>query len=80
MEAAYIQKPYGNIKTDEAAKIKRQQLKFFDSAEWAMRLKNKANPALTEPLPKPTDALIQKFMQKYENAEEQTSPIAECNA
>lgn len=78
MQKTYSQKPYGNMKTDEATKIKRQQLKFFDSADWAMRLKNKTNSNLKEPLPKPSDDLIQEFKHKYEIVENQTSPIAIC--
>lgn len=79
-DKANIPKSYGNIKADEPTKVKRQGLKFFDSAEWAMKSQNQSNSAFSKPLPKPTDELIQKFKQRYSRSENQTSPIAGCDA
>lgn len=77
-QTTILHKPYGNIKTDESAKVKRQCMKFFDSAEWAMKLTN-TNQTLSGNTPMPPDNLIEIFKQKYEIVENQSSPLTDAD-
>lgn len=77
-QTTILHKPYGNIKTDESTKVKRQCMKFFDSAEWAMKLTN-TNQTLSGNPPMPSDNLIEIFKQKYENVENQSSPLTDAD-
>ena len=79
-QATYIQKHYGNMKADESSKVKRQCMKFFDSAEWAMKSNSQKNMSTVDSRPIVSDELIEKFKQRYENVENQSSPLTEADA
>ena len=77
-----LPRDYNNIslQVNRNAKEKRKGMKFFDSAEWVMDTSKleKTKRALSEPLPKPTEDQIKKYISKFSEHEE-ISPIAQPN-
>lgn len=67
---------YGSMTGNNSAKDKRNQMKFFDSAEWAMKLNREDRKQRSSaPLPRPTDDQLQKYLELVKSNQSQNSPL-----
>lgn len=69
-------KRYGSLTGNNSAKDKRNQMKFFDSAEWAMKLnKEERKQRVSAPLPRPTNDQLQKYLESVKSNQNSNSPL-----